>query len=253
MQPKDPTRQKQDGDHTERPERLRNKVYGRRVARPLRNERQKAVDEWLPLYALTPEDAKTKIKPENKNWLEIGFGNGEHLIWQAEKNSDVHLIGCEPFLNGVSYCVADLHKAGLKNISIWADDARAMINALPDASIERIFVLHPDPWHKKRHHKRRFIQQETLDEFARIMKPGGILRMSSDHPGVAEWMLGQALIHHNFEWFASNKTYASTYDWRTRPDDWPQTRYEAKGLKAGREPYYLEFTRIIPNPNAAKL
>lgn len=228
----DPTRKEE-----ERPERRRKKVYGRRVGRPLRGDRQNALENKLPLYATTPEEIK-KIDASKPYWLEIGFGNGEHLVWQAKHNPEVTIIGCEPFLNGVSYCARDLADNNLKNALLWADDARLLVESLPDNSIERLFVLHPDPWHKKRHHKRRIIQKETLDQFARILKKGSLFRMASDHPGMAEWMLERTLEHPEFTWLAQKAE-----DWQKAKPDWPQTRYEAKGIKAGRKPYYIEFER----------
>ncbi len=225
-------------DDRAHPERLRQKVYGRRLGRPLRGSRQDAITDILPAYQIDPETLNT-LDCSKVHWLEIGFGSGEHLIWQAEQNKDVHLIGCEPFLNGVSYCVQDIREADLTNISIWPDDARIILNHLPDNSIERLFILHPDPWPKKRHHKRRFIQQDTLSDFARVMKKDAILRMASDHSGVAGWMLEQALEHKAFDWLAETAD-----DWRKRPNAWPQTRYEQKGLEAGRKPYYMQFKRL---------
>lgn len=228
----DPTRNPE-----EHPERRRNKVYGRRIGRPLRGDRQSALENKLPRYAITPEDI-TNIDPSKPYWVEIGFGNGEHLVWQAKHNPDVTIIGCEPFLNGVSYCARDLADNNLDNALLWADDARMVVENLPDASIERLFVLHPDPWPKKRHNKRRIIQKETLDQFARILKKGALFRMASDHVDMAEWMLEKTFAHPDFKWLAE-----SAEDWRTAKADWPQTRYEAKGIKAGRKPYYLEFER----------
>jgi len=230
----DPTRKKA----ITHKQRLRDKVYGRRIARPLRVKRQNALDKGLETYQITPKQIKAHDFNQ-ETWLEIGFGYGEHLIWQAENNPSVEIIGCEPFLNGVSVCMLGLIEKDIKNAHIWPDDARKVLNQLPENSISRLFVLHPDPWHKKRHHKRRFIQKEMLDQFSKIMKNGGILRMASDHHGVAEWMRDKALEHPNFEQCPNNAK-----DWSMRPNDWPQTRYEQKGLDAGREPRFIEFTCI---------
>lgn len=230
----DPTRSKEKPNH---PERIRKRVYGRRLGRPLRQERMDALEKALPKFEITPDTIKD-IQHDGPIWLEIGFGNGEHLIWQAKNNPDTLLIGCEPFLNGVSMLLKDAEQEELENIRVWADDAREILEKMPDNSVERLFVLHPDPWPKKRHHKRRFIQTETLNQFSRILKKGAILRMASDHPGVAEWMLEKAVNHPDFDWNAQ-----SCEDWRNRPADWPQTRYEIKGLEAGRKPYCMEFTK----------
>ncbi|MBK67194.1 MAG: tRNA (guanosine(46)-N7)-methyltransferase TrmB [Rickettsiales bacterium] len=229
---KDPTRSEE-----QRKERKR-KVYGRRMGRPLRGDRKKAIEETLPEIEVNLDDLKT-LDINNKNWLEIGFGNGEHLVWQSKHNPDVHYIGCEPFLNGVSACAKQIDDEDVTNARIWPDDARMVLENLPNDSLERIFLLHPDPWHKKRHHKRRFLQTEMLTRFAELMKKGAILRMASDDPSMAEWMLEKALNHPSFEWLAT-----SADDWRKAKPDWPQTRYEAKGIEAGRKPYYLEFERL---------
>lgn len=226
---KDPTRSDE-----ERKERKR-KVYGRRMGRPLRGKRLEALEVTLPEIEIQLEEL-SNVNPDDKNWLEIGFGNGEHLVWQCLHNPDVSYIGCEPFLNGVSACAKDIADNNVTNARIWADDARMVLERLPQNSLDRIFLLHPDPWHKKRHHKRRFLQTETLTRFAELMKNGAILRMASDDTSMASWMLEKATNHPSFEWLAK-----TCEDWQKAKEDWPQTRYEAKGIEAGRKPYYLEF------------
>ena len=114
--------------------------------------------------------------PPDGVWLEIGFGAGEHLVWQAEQHPDVGLIGCEPYLNGVAKCLAHIERTGAGNIRLFTDDARLVMAALPDRSLGRVFVLFPDPWPKTRHHKRRFVQRETLDRLAELMVPGAELQ-----------------------------------------------------------------------------
>jgi tRNA (guanine-N7-)-methyltransferase len=170
-------------------------------------------------------------------WLEIGFGGGEHLFWQAQQNPEVGLIGAEPYLNGVVKLLSKLEASPLPNIRIHMGDAREIIHALPDASLGRVFVLFPDPWPKLRHHKRRFIQMEMLDRLARVMKPGAELRFASDDPGYVEWTLERLMAHPSFEW-----TAARAADWQTRPVDWPPTRYEAKELHG--KPVFLRFSRL---------
>lgn len=228
---RDPTRSKAK-THKQR---FRDKVYGRRLARPLRHKRQSALDKGLKTHQITP-DQIASYDFSKETWLEIGFGYGEHMIWQAEQNPHVQIIGCEPFLNGVSVCMLGLQEKSINNARVWPDDGRKILAQLPENSISHLFVLHPDPWPKKRHHKRRFIQTEMLDRFAQIMKDGATLRMASDHEGVAEWMRDIALKHPNFEQYPNNAK-----DWTKRPDNWPQTRYELKGLDAGRQPRFLMF------------
>jgi tRNA (guanine-N7-)-methyltransferase len=176
--------------------------------------------------------------PRRDHWLEIGFGGGEHLAWQAARHPDVGFIGCEPFVNGLASLFARGRDDGLGNIRVVDDDARVLLAALPEASIGRAFVLFPDPWPKARHHKRRIIQTATLERFAFALKDGAELRLSSDDPGYVRWMLQHCLGHPDFEWLAE-----TARDWRERPADWPETRYEMKAVGAGRACCFLRFWR----------
>ena len=172
-------------------------------------------------------------------WLEIGFGGGEHLFARAQANPDRGLIGCEPFVNGVAKLLTLVDAAGLENVRIHDDDARLLLDVLPDACIERVFLLYPDPWPKARHNKRRFINPENLDQLARIMVPGAELMFASDIAANVRWTLAHIRRHPAFEWCASGPQ-----DWRAPPARWPGTRYEAKALEAGRIPAYLSFRRM---------
>jgi len=172
-------------------------------------------------------------------WLEIGFGAGEHLAWQAEAHPDVGLIGAEPFVAGMAKLLSKIEQAKLSNIRLYTEDARDILAALPPASLGRVFILFPDPWPKTRHHKRRLIQTETLDALARVMKPGAELRLATDDRGYLVWALERLMAHPRFQWIAR-----SAADWRARPADWPETRYEAKAVKAGRVCTYLRFLRV---------
>ncbi len=227
-------------DHIEEP---KYRFYGRRKGRPLLSERQQAFDDVMSQYAITcveeePQNLKDLYGQNiEKYWLEIGFGGGEHLAAQAKMHPNIGMIGCEPFLNGVSSLAKYIQDDELQNVRIWPDDARILMDTIPDQALDRIFLLHPDPWHKKRHHKRRFIQTETLDEFARMLQPGGELRIATDDAGLCDWMLERTWKHPSFKWTAK-----SADDWRKRPEDWPATRYGKKQL-AG-IPVYLIFKRI---------
>jgi tRNA (guanine-N7-)-methyltransferase len=186
--------------------------------------------------ALDPAD----LFPDAKDiWLEIGFGGGEHLAWQAQHHPDVGLIGAEPFINGTAKLLSKIDDEAIANIRILPGDARPMLEKLPEASIGRAFLLFPDPWPKSRHHKRRFVQTWVLDELARVLKDGAEFRVASDIAGYVAWTLERVMPHPAFEWTAERPS-----DWRQRPGDWPQTRYEAKAIKAGRRPAYLTFRRI---------
>lgn len=177
-------------------------------------------------------------RPKAAYWLEVGFGSGEHLVAQAEAHPEVGLIGAEPFVTGVAACLAGIDEAGVDNIRLHADDARPLLQALPEASLARIFVLQPDPWRKRRHRERRLIGPAGLDALARALANGGELRISTDHAGYQVWMLRHLRADRRFEWQARRAD-----DWRCRPDDWPETRYAAKAEREGRPIAYLRFCR----------
>jgi tRNA (guanine-N7-)-methyltransferase len=174
-------------------------------------------------------------------WLEIGFGGGEHLAAQAASHPGLAFIGAEVFVNGVASLLDHLRRQGLANVRIFADDARLLLPALPAASLDRVFLLFPDPWPKHRHAARRFVCRDTLDRLAIVMRPGAELRIASDDPTYVEWTLRQVLAHPAFAWLARLPD-----DWRRRPPDWVPTRYEKKALAAGRPPAYLRFRRRPP-------
>lgn len=218
-------------------------LYGRRLARPLRAGRKRLLDSVLPTLsvdlAVQPLDARAVFgRPTADIQLEIGFGGGEHLAAQARAHPDTGFIGCEPFLNGVSRLLSEIEQAGLENIRLHAGDARELIDALPAASIGQVFLLFPDPWPKARHHRRRFVSKENLDALATVMRDGATLRMASDHMDYVRWMLFHTTAHPAFEWLARGPE-----DWRCRPADWPETRYEAKALARGEPCVYLAFRR----------
>ena len=219
--------------------------YGRRGGHKLRPRRQKLVDELLPTILLSADNGEIDLSaifgPEIREiWLEVGFGAGEHLAEQARLNPHVGFIGCEPFLNGVAALLAHIDTHDLTNVRIYDDDARLILPLLPDASIDRGFVLFSDPWPKARHHRRRFIEPNNLNALGRILKDNAELRFASDHMGHVSWALEHATRHPNFAWPA-----ASAKDWRIAPDDWVQTRYERKALAKGNACAYLRFYRRL--------
>ena len=222
----------------------RPRLHGRRLGRPLRVGQQELVARRLPALALTPPAPGERIvdplglfvpRPRAL-WLEIGFGGGEHVA--AEANPDVGIIGAEVFINGIATLLREVEARGLANVRILQEDARLLLPALPPASLERVFLLFPDPWPKRRHAKRRFIQPATLDALAEAMADGAEFRLGTDDPGYLRWSLRHLLDHPAFEWPARRPA-----DWRDRPADWPQTRYESKALAAGRTPAFLCFRR----------
>jgi tRNA (guanine-N7-)-methyltransferase len=173
-------------------------------------------------------------------WLEIGFGGGDHLAAQAEIHPDIGFIGCEFFENGIEKLLAQIESRRLRNVRIYTDDARLLIAALPPASIARMFVLFPDPWPKRRHHKRRIISRETLDRLGEIMCDAAELQLATDDGDYLSWMLERVTDHPAFEWMARRPT-----DWRDPPPDWAPTRYEQKARAAGRRPAFLVFRRRV--------
>ncbi len=217
-------------------------IYGRRQGHKLRDRQRHLMENLLPRLTVNPAD-KAYAQPGDASrhrslWLEIGFGGGEHLAWQADHNRDVDFIGCEPFVNGVAKLLSLIDEGELTNIRIHDDDARDVLDWLPAASVDRIFLLYPDPWHKVRHNKRRFVSPENLDRMARVMTDDGEFRFASDIPDYVGWTLSHVRRHGVFRWTAQRPA-----DWHDRPDDWPQTRYEVKAIEAGRRPCYLTFRR----------
>ena len=224
----------------------RRQVHGRTKGGKLSPRKQRLCDELLPDLQVTPADLESSLQPlqlfpstTQQVWLEIGFGGGEHLAWQAGQNPDIGMIGCEPFVNGVAKLLVFIDEQNLCNVRIRDDDAVPLLEALAPQSIDRLFILHPDPWPKKRHHKRRFITQHNLDLLAKVMKPGAELRFASDIPHYVAWTLKHMAQRDDFLWTAQ-----SAIDWRTRPDDWPATRYGQKALREGRPPAHLRFVRV---------
>ena len=171
-------------------------------------------------------------------WLEIGFGSGEHLAWQAASHPDQLLVGSEVYRNGIASLLGQIEARGLTNIRLWPEDARDLLDRLPDGAVGRVFLLFPDPWPKARHAERRFIGPGNLQSLARIMAPGALLRVATDDPTYLAWILDHLPAHPSFRWRAEGAE-----DWRRRPDDWPPTRYEQKALREGRKPAYLTFQR----------
>jgi tRNA (guanine-N7-)-methyltransferase len=228
-------------------------LYGRRKGPKLSAHQQHLLENLLPEFELhlnPGTDPRTYFSPRGAVgsrsnpcegqiegvWLEIGFGGGEHLVWQARHHPNVGLIGADPYVNGVVKVLSQLESGPLPNICIYTSDARDILEALPDASLGRVFILFPDPWPKTRHHKRRFMQMNMLDELARVMKEGADLRFASDDAGYVEWTLERLMTHSAFAWTAMRAS-----DWNTRPADWPSTRYEAKQLHG--KPVFLHFVR----------
>jgi tRNA (guanine-N7-)-methyltransferase len=221
------------------------RLYGRRQGRRLRPAQQRLVDELLPQLAIDLPgsgrrlDAQSLFAPPPADlWLEIGFGAGEHLAWQAERYPEVGFLGVDYFLNGVAALLRQIERRMLNNIRILRGDGRELLAALPAASLGRVFILFPDPWPKTRHHNRRIIQQNVLDQLARVMKRGAELRLATDDMDYFQWMNAHFRAHSDFEWHSAWPAVE-----RELTDHWPQTRYEAKALKLGHRPIHLRVLR----------
>lgn len=227
---------------THRPPRL----YGRRRARPLRPARRALMENLLPRIRVDLPAAPGILDPNSlfeaqkrQVWLEIGFGKGEHLVWQATQNPDIGLIGCEPYIDGVAAALSAVDDANQENIRIFPDDAATLLDVLAPASLSRVFILFPDPWPKKKHHRRRFVSEEHLDMLAEVMQDGAELRFATDHRDYCRWTLKHLARRNDFEWCAERPG-----DWRFRPDDWPPTRYEEKARRGGVRCVYLSYRRL---------
>ncbi len=224
------------------------RVYGRRTGRPLNKERQVALDELLPVLQIPSDKLTEKANlppqelfndPTSAVWLEIGFGSGEHLTALMHDHPDYGFIGAEPFVNGMAAFLKDIKDKPHDNVRVLMDDAMMIANSLSDECLDGIYVLNPDPWHKARHHKRRIISPKNLDQFARILRTGGQLIMSTDVEYLAEWMLEAATAHPSF-----TQTPESAKDCHTTPPGWIKTRYEQKGAKGSSRMSYLIFKRL---------
>ncbi len=226
---------------TDTPERRRRQLYGRRKGPKLSAHQQLLRDTLLPRLLLHPETGRDPRdyfdEAVDDVWLEVGYGAGEHLLWQAQHHPGVGLIGAEPYVAGTAKLLSKLAATPMPNLRLFEDDARDIVDALPDACLGRFFLLFPDPWPKTRHHKRRFLQTEMLDRLARVLKPGTELRFASDDAGYVAYALERLMGHRAFVWTARSQA-----DWKTRPADWPPTRYEAKELHG--PPVFLRFVRL---------
>ena len=219
-------------------------LYGRRSGRRLRPGQRDLAQTLLPRVEIDPavswgfDPASCFDAGIQEVWLEIGFGGGEHLAWQAGAHPDTGIIGCEPFMNGVVKLLTRIRGDNLENVRLYRDDARLLVERLPENSLGRAFILFPDPWPKPRHHKRRIISGEVLLHLARALRDDAELRIATDDAGYLEWILWHLRANPAFAWHATRPV-----DWRDRPDDWPATRYEEKAIAAGRRCAFLTYSR----------
>ncbi len=221
--------------------------FGRRKGRKLSSRQEALLQEGLARLSL---DLRTPLAPAGLSslfstpvdevWLEIGFGAGEHLLWQAERHPEVGFIGAEPFVNGVVAALSGANARQLTDrIRFHPDDAIPLLDWLPAGSVSRAFMLFPDPWPKKRHRERRLFSPFLLDKMARVLRPGAQFRFASDIADYAEAALGHTEKHEAFE-----LVHVFTSAERDTALDWPMTRYEAKAAKAGRASTFLILRRV---------
>lgn len=234
------------------------KFFGRRKGRVIRKTKSTLLEQFLPKIKIdenTCFDRKTMFGKEvEKINLEIGFGDGVHLAGQALNNPTIGFIGIEVFKNGVANLLTLI--TGVKqgadlpqnieildnredNIRVFDDDARLLFSKIPDGFVDRVFLLFPDPWPKKRHANRRFVNNDNLKELARIIKKGGILRIATDHKVYKSWTLRTMHKCPDFKWTAK-----CSDDWRNEPKDWVKTKYQQKAIREGRKPVFFEYERI---------
>ena len=213
------------------------RTFGRTRGKTLSPYQQQLMETLYP-QIMIGDDPLAGLDAFNEVWFEIGFGGAEHLIWQAQQNPKIACLGVEPFLNGVAKAVRGVDEHGLENLRCLQGDARDVLAVLPDQSLSRLFILFPDPWPKARHNKRRIINEALLEQVHRVLKPGSEFRFASDIIHYVDWTLWRVKSHGGF-----TMPHTDNDDWRNRPDDWPQTRYEAKAIREGRPCHYFRFVR----------
>lgn len=222
--------------------------YGRLKGKGLRKSQETYLDE--DLAALSPGavgwdvnpdrtkiDLQSRFPQAKETWLEIGFGGGEHLVHMAANNPQVAIIGCEPYINGVAMLLGKIRDAGVSNLAVHPGDARDLFDVLPEGSVSKAFLNYPDPWPKKKHHRRRFVTQEHLEPLHRVMKAGAEFRVATDIEDYVRQTM-QEVPKAGFFWTAE-----CADDWRKPWGDWLSTRYEQKALREGRVPHYMTFIR----------
>lgn len=218
------------------------RLYGRRSGHKLREGQAALIEELLPSISVPdngPIDAARLFGTDRPLHFEIGFGSGEHLAYRADLLPDHGFIGCEPFLNGVVGALQHVRDKGLANVRLHMGDALEILERLPDASLRLVYLLHPDPWPKSRHAKRRMLNHGPLNIIAAKLAPGGEFRLGTDDPTYCRWAMMVMNQRRDFDWLAQ-----SASDFLTRPGGWPETRYEAKARRKGHEVWYFRYARV---------
>jgi tRNA (guanine-N7-)-methyltransferase len=223
------------------------RLYGRRRGRPLRAGQRALFETLLPQLRFALPESGDALDPRSlfpdtirEVWLEIGFGAGEHLAYQAALHPDCGLIGSEVFEPGIAHLLTEVRDRPLRNVRLFIDDARLVLAALAPQSLGRVFILHPDPWPKERHKKRRIVVRETLDHLAGALRDGAELRIATDDRDYSEWIAERLSVHPDFAALPADP----------RPPDWPPTRYELKAQAHGREARLFRYRRRVRSSGA---
>ncbi|MEM1365065.1 MAG: tRNA (guanine(46)-N(7))-methyltransferase TrmB [Pseudomonadota bacterium] len=218
--------------------------FGRRKGKTLRPAQQAVMEKHLPSLRVEPAekfpgfDTLFPGRADRKVFLEIGFGGGEHLDAERLRQPDVNFLGVEPFVNGFAKFLAAFDRSPTDNLRLYDDDATRILDWLPEASVDRIDLLYPDPWPKMKHFKRRFVNEMNLARFLRVLKPGGVFRFASDIDSYQNWTLELVSKTGELRWTAKTSS-----DWHVPWEHWVRTRYEAKAIREGRRPGYFVFQR----------
>lgn len=227
--------------------------FGRRKGHKLRPRQAGLFETLLPRLAINiarPAPAELSAlfaEPVRSVQLEIGFGGGEAMLTQAKAHPQIGFLGVEPFVNGMAKALAAIQAESLRNVRLHFDDAVSLIAWLPDASLVRIDLIHPDPWPKRRHWKRRFVQNEMIEQLARILRPGGELRFVTDVADYAAWTLQHLIRSSHFDWTAQ-----CADDWRNPWPGFTATRYHAKAARERRSSCFFVFRRRRAGANLTK-
>ena len=220
-----------------------NRLYGRSSGHKLRKGQQELVDKLLPQIEVPAEgeiSAPALFGDDRALHFEIGFGSGEHLADRADMLPDHGFIGAEPFLNGVATALAHIREKYLTNVRLWRGDALEVLRRVPDSALSFLYLLHPDPWPKARHAKRRMVNDGPVELFAEKLKAGGEFRLATDDPTYLAWALMVMQRHvRQFEWLAEGPK-----DFLEPSGGWIETRYGAKSRREGRRAYYLRYRRV---------
>ena len=220
----------------------KHKLYGRKKGRRLSFSSKLLIKNFLPkiqIKSFSIENDFIKFREkfsQYKFFLEIGFGKGEHILELALKEKNWFFIGVEPYINGVAQLLKEINKNDISNISIFSGDGLVLLENLPENSIDKIAIMFPDPWPKKKHIGRRFINQKSLCEISRVLQPKGEIRLASDHWGTQNWILKNFFLSGKFLWVVEKSE-----NWMHKPKDFPNTRYMEKAIKSKQKPVWFMF------------